>query len=394
MAAHSESFTGREGGGDEGRQQTDTWADQREGFASLFALGRSRALSLSFHFFFLSLLTFIFPDCISRLFRASQHRPARISRSVDTDRSPPSLSSDAKRAGNVIYISIYLPTNPMEPCFESHHRFRTHILPLSLFLAFSSEHILSDWLATNCDKSRLLYIWSPSRRKGVALIRYIGTERGIAQWVCHDLPEKFGQFSISLCVIFVWCTYDVNNTKAREKERKKMRWKTMWACFGLQLTTCVVNRKCGSASSHVGSMWNNAFRRHAKKRNPATWFRIVWIQSNRWIGPFRVWNCCHEKLHSRASFSSLAASLRFGVAETSMNLSGRRDGITAVAITRSRNFKNPISQHLFRRLTENGYLIEFELAIKMAIKKTERNMRNEIYIALIKEFVHEALPPY
>lgn len=116
-------------------------AHSEEELASLFARGEAarlvgRLLSLSSSFSHphspsliraaatscLALSAFIFPDCISRSFRASQRRPAWISRSVDTDRpvpplrsppspppSPPPLPppSDAKRAGNVIY-NVYL----------------------------------------------------------------------------------------------------------------------------------------------------------------------------------------------------------------------------------------------------------------------------------------------
>lgn len=144
----------------------------------------------------------------------------------------------------------------------------------------------------------------------------------------------------------------------------------MRECFGHR----VVNRKCGPTSSHIGSMWNNAFRRHAEKRSPATWFRIVWIQSNRWIGRFvceiAVTRNCTRALRfwvSRRIFDSVA-ELRWIYPDVDA-------GITAAAITRSRNFKNPISQQLFRGLTENEYLIEFDLATKTAIKRTEKNMR-------------------
>lgn len=108
----------------------------------------SVSISLSFHFFFLSLLTFIFPDCISRLFRASQHRPARISRSVDTDRSPPSLPSDAKRAGNVIYVYLFADKSNGTLLREPPSFPHPHSPPLFLFFVhFPSIYFQTDWLA-------------------------------------------------------------------------------------------------------------------------------------------------------------------------------------------------------------------------------------------------------
>lgn len=149
---------------------------------------------------------------LDRFTRASQRRPAWISRSVDIDRPPPPLpplpppSFDSKRAGNVIYNVYLFVTNSMEARFQNSYH---HWCVISLHLCSFS---LTSTLSSFCFSFSLILIYIHFFFASLYIFDFLCWKNYILQSK-YSLFMFFSRYFLYIRFQADWCTLDCGESR-------------------------------------------------------------------------------------------------------------------------------------------------------------------------------------